>query len=154
MNDRETARDLSKRLEKAYEEIARLEGALEDIATWAEGSTCEICGVKKMTETDNEGGCKMRDEELKAEALRSAAKLRPVGTIYVLDFPPDFSTSDGPFWKTITYRVKAHVEVSRFKGDKIGRLTEEIEAVEIREFYATQKWFPGNQFIWEKGESV
>ncbi len=52
MNDRETVRDLSKRLEKAYEEIARLEDALEDIATWAEGSTCEICGVKKMTDTD------------------------------------------------------------------------------------------------------
>ena len=29
MNDRETARDLSKRLEKAYEEIARLKEALE-----------------------------------------------------------------------------------------------------------------------------
>ncbi len=49
---KETARDLSKRLEKAYEEIARLQGALEDIVIWAEGSTCEICGVKKMTDTD------------------------------------------------------------------------------------------------------
>uniref|UniRef100_A0A6M3LSX1 Uncharacterized protein n=1 Tax=viral metagenome TaxID=1070528 RepID=A0A6M3LSX1_9ZZZZ len=80
------------------------------------------------------------------------AKLRPIGTVFDLDFPPDLSTTDG--WKTITYRVKAHVEVSRFKGDNIGRLAEEIEQVEIKEFFATQKWFPGNQFIWEKGESV
>lgn len=49
---RETARDLSKRLEKAYEEIAILRGVLRDIVIWAEGSTCEICGVKKMTDTD------------------------------------------------------------------------------------------------------
>ena len=52
MNDRETARDLSKRLERAYEEIARLREVLERIKLWCEGSTCEICGVKKMTDTD------------------------------------------------------------------------------------------------------
>uniref|UniRef100_A0A6M3LRF6 Uncharacterized protein n=1 Tax=viral metagenome TaxID=1070528 RepID=A0A6M3LRF6_9ZZZZ len=50
--EKETARDLSKRLEKAHEEIARLKGVLEDIVIWAKGSTCEICGVKKMTDTD------------------------------------------------------------------------------------------------------
>jgi hypothetical protein len=41
-----------RRLEKANIEIARLREALKDIVLWAEGSTCEICGVKKMTETD------------------------------------------------------------------------------------------------------
>ncbi len=52
MNDRETARDLSIRLEKAQEENELLREALRDIVVWAEGSTCEICGVKKMTDTD------------------------------------------------------------------------------------------------------
>jgi hypothetical protein len=40
MTDRETARDLSKRLEKAQEEIARLRGALEHYAECGDGCTC------------------------------------------------------------------------------------------------------------------
>jgi hypothetical protein len=50
----ELAREKSpqRQLEKANIEIARLREALKDIVIWAEGSTCEICGVKKMTETD------------------------------------------------------------------------------------------------------
>jgi len=37
---KETARDLSKRLEKAYEEIARLRAALESYAECSDGCTC------------------------------------------------------------------------------------------------------------------
>ncbi len=39
--DQETARDLSKRLERAYEEIARLRGVLEAIIV-----LCKDCGKK------------------------------------------------------------------------------------------------------------
>lgn len=40
MNDRETDRDLSKRLEKANEEIARLSEALRYYAECSDGCTC------------------------------------------------------------------------------------------------------------------
>lgn len=31
---------------------AKYKSALENIIIWAKGSTCEMCGVKEMTETD------------------------------------------------------------------------------------------------------
>lgn len=49
------------------EEIVRLREALRDIVIWAEGSTCEICGKKKMTDTDGYGYARnaLRKEEMK-----------------------------------------------------------------------------------------
>ena len=40
------------RIDEMTAENKRLREALEDIVIWAKGSTCEICGIKKMTETD------------------------------------------------------------------------------------------------------
>ena len=82
------------------------------------------------------------------------SNLRKIGTIVEHEFPPTFSGTDTCYWRTITYRVKEHVRVARFTGDKAGEMAEGLQVVDIKEFHARQLHFPGNQMIWEKGEAL
>jgi len=81
-------------------------------------------------------------------------ELRKIGILIDIDFPPSFGGTDTCNWTTITYRIKAHRNVARFKGDEIGEDAEELEAVDIKKYHSTQRFFPGNQMIWEKGEAL
>ena len=80
--------------------------------------------------------------------------LRPIGTEFDIEFIPNIYSTDGNYWKVITYRVKNHIGVARYKGDNIGRMVEEIEPIQIKLFHAKQRFFPGGQMIWEKGDFI
>ena len=58
--------DLSERLKVMEAENKQLREALENIVIWAKGSTCEICGVKEMVDTDA--------YDIAREALKMAGK--------------------------------------------------------------------------------
>jgi hypothetical protein len=81
-------------------------------------------------------------------------ELRPIGTKFEIEFKPDVFSTDELFWKVYIYQVKNHVKVARFTGDEIGTFAEEITPIEVKKYHARQRWFPGGQFIWEKGELV
>jgi hypothetical protein len=48
----ELVSDLIEEIDKRDNEIERLRNALESIKLWCQTSTCEICGIKKMIDTD------------------------------------------------------------------------------------------------------
>jgi hypothetical protein len=48
----ELVSDLIKEIDKKDAEIERLHNALESIKLWCQTSCCEICGIKKMIDTD------------------------------------------------------------------------------------------------------
>ncbi len=80
--------------------------------------------------------------------------LRPIGIEFDIEAIPDIYSTDGMFWKVFTYRVKAHVSVARFEGDKEGKTAEEITPISVKLFHPIREHHPGNQILWKKGGPV
>jgi len=57
-------------------------------------------------------------------------ELRPVGTQFKIAYPPDQFSNDLSA-KTITYKVIAHVPVSRSAHDEHSIMAEEVKAISV-----------------------
>ncbi len=60
--------------------------------------------------------------------------LRPIGTQFWYEFPPDM-TSNNPHKTRIKYKVVEHVRTMRCLGDRVGELCERWEPLEVEPLY-------------------
>ena len=57
-------------------------------------------------------------------------KLKPIGSVFKINYPPDQTSTDSR-GRIFTYRVVAHRLCMRFDDDEIGEMRAELETVSV-----------------------